>query len=221
MRLDQSPAFSRSECKTMPTNLGTTDPVTGEAKQRAAVKAVQRYLHDHWKFYAFQGVLMVVVGIFAILAPFAATLATTVFFGWLLIFGGVVGAIAAFRSKEAPGFWSNLLLALLGIVLGGVIIFDPLAGTVTLTWVLAAFFLISGLFNFSIARAVRLSTSRFWLVVLSGIVDIALAIFLIAGLPGTAVWAVGVFLGISFMTSGSGLLFSALDARNNPPTTRI
>ena len=205
----------------MPIELSSKDPAAPQAKQRAAVLAVQRYLHDHWKFYTFQGVLMIVVGILAILVPFAATLATTLFFGWLLILGGVVGAVAAFRSKQAPGFWSNLLLAILSVVLGGVILANPLAGTVTLTWILAIFFVLSGLFNFSIARAVRLSTTRFWLVIVSGIVDIGLAVFLIAGLPGTAVWAVGVFLGISFMTSGFGLLFSALDARNNPPTTRV
>ncbi|TFF18678.1 HdeD family acid-resistance protein [Jiella endophytica] len=200
---------------------GTGDPINASAKQREAVKAVQRYLHDHWKYYAFQGGLMIVVGFLALLVPFAATLATTLFFGWLLILGGVVGAIAAFRSKEAPGFWSNLLLAVLSVILGAVIIADPFAGSVTLTWVLAAFFLLSGLFNLSIARAVRLSTTRFWLVILSGIIDIALAVFLILGLPGTAVWAVGVFLGISFISSGFGLLFSALDARNNPPANRV
>ena len=41
---------------------------------------------------------------------------------------------------------------------------------------------------------------------------------LLLGLPGTAVWAVGLFLGISLITSGMALLFSALDARNNAPS---
>lgn len=202
-----------------PGGAATPEAATSEEKRR--VRAVQRHLHDHWKYYSFQGTLMIVVGILALLVPFAATLATTLFFGWLLILGGIVGCVAAFRSREAPGFWSSLLLAVLSVVLGGIIIYDPLAGTVTLTWLLAVFFFLSGLFNFSIARAVRLSTTRFWLVIVSGIIDIVLAIFLIIGLPGTAVWATGVFLGISFITSGFGLLFSALDARNNPPATRM
>jgi len=190
------------------------------SKRQEAVAAVRRYLHDHWKFYAFQGGLMIVVGFLALLAPFAATLATTLFFGWLLILAGVIGIVAAFRSKEAPGFWSNLLLSVLTVILGSIILFDPLAGTVTLTWVLALYFLLSGVFNLAIARAVSLSTGRFWLVVVSGIVDIALALILILGLPETAIWAVGVFLGISFITSGFGLLFTALDARNNSPGER-
>ncbi|MEF2550268.1 HdeD family acid-resistance protein [Aurantimonas sp. A2-1-M11] len=181
-------------------------------------RTVQRHLHDHWKPYAFQGGLMVTVGILAILAPFAATLATTLLFGWLMIFAGVVGTIGAFRATGAPGFWSSVLLAVLAFVLGIVIIYDPAAGSITLTWMLGLYFLLSGLFNFSIARAFQQSTGRFWLLVVSGIVDVALAIFLILGLPGTAVWAVGLFLGISLITSGMALLFSALDARNNVPT---
>ena len=53
---------------------------------------------------------------------------------------------------------------------------------------------------------------------MGSVVGIVLAVFLILGLPGTAVWAVGLFLGISLITSGMALLFSALDARNNAPT---
>jgi uncharacterized membrane protein HdeD (DUF308 family) len=181
-------------------------------------RTVERHLHDHWKSYAFQGGLMVVVGVLAILAPFAATLATTLLFGWLLIFAGIVGAVSAFRAKGAPGFWSSLLLSLLAVVLGAVIIYDPVAGSITLTWMLSFYFLLSGVFNFSIARAFQPSTGRFWLLVVSGLVDIVLAVFLILGLPGTAVWAVGLFLGISLITSGMALLFSALDARNNAPS---
>lgn len=180
---------------------------------------VRRELHDHWKSYSFQGALMIVVGVLAILAPFAATLASTLFFGWLLVFGGIVGAIAAFRAKGAPGFWSSLLLGVLAVILGAAILYDPLAGTITLTWMLATFFLLSGVFNFSIARAVKASTGRFWLFVLSGILDIVLAVFLILGLPGTAIWAVGLFIGVSFISSGLALLFSALDARNKSPAS--
>ena len=189
-----------------------------DPKTQAAVAAkVQRHLHDHWKSYSFQGGLMIVVGILALFAPFAATLATTLFFGWLMIFGGIVGAISAFRAKGAPGFWSSVLLAVLAFILGVVIIINPIAGSVTLTWVLALYFLLSGVFNFSIANAVKISTRRSVWLVISGIIDIALAVFLVAGLPGTAVWAIGLFLGVSFITSGVALVSAALDARSRPP----
>lgn len=197
--------------------MSTQPSVPDKAARNRAARQIRRHLHDHWKSYAFQGGLLTLIGVLAILAPFAATLASTIFFGWLLLAGGILGAIASFRSRGAPGFWSNILLAVLAAILGFLILYDPFAGTVTLTWLLAAYFVLSGLMNFSIAGAVRSSTGRFWLLVVSGVIDIALALFLVLGLPSTAVWAVGLFIGISFMTSGLALLFSALDARNHPP----
>jgi uncharacterized membrane protein HdeD (DUF308 family) len=178
---------------------------------------LRRHLHDHWKAYALQGAIAIIIGILAILAPFAATLATTIFFGWLFLIGGVLGIISAFRTREAPGFWANLALSVLGAILGILFLINPLSGAVTLTWILAVFFILSGVFNFAIARAFSASTGRFWVVVVSGVIDIALALMLILGLPMTAIWAIGLFVGISFLTSGFSLLFAALDARNNPP----
>jgi uncharacterized membrane protein HdeD (DUF308 family) len=179
---------------------------------------LRRHLHDHWKAYTIQGVIEIIIGILAILAPFAATLATTIFFGWLFLIGGVVGVISVIRDREAPGFWANLALAVLCAVLGIMFLVNPLSGAVTLTWIMATFFILSGVFNFAIARSFTASTGRFWLVVISGIIDIALALMLIIGLPMTAIWAIGLFVGISFLTSGFSVLFAALDARNHPPT---
>lgn len=178
---------------------------------------LRRHLHDHWKSYAIQGGIAIIVGILAILAPFAATLATTIFFGWLFLIGGVIGVISALRARQAPGFWANLALSVLAAVLGILFIVNPVSGAITLTWVIGIFFILSGLMNFAIARAFSASTGRFWVVVVSGVIDIGLALLLLLGLPMTAIWAIGVFVGISFLSSGFSLLFAALDARNNPP----
>lgn len=197
--------------------MATPVPSSTDIGRTPTAARLRRHLHDHWKSYAFQGALAILVGVLAILAPFAATLATTIFFGWLLLLGGIVEAISAIRAREAPGFVSNLLLAILAAVLGALILWNPLAGTITLTWLLATFLVFSGVLNFSIARAFQSSTSRFWIMVISGVIDIALALLLIFGLPLTAVWAVGLFVGVSFLTSGFGLLVAALDARKAPP----
>jgi uncharacterized membrane protein HdeD (DUF308 family) len=190
----------------MPTSFPSADPTT----------RLQRHLHDHWKSYAIQGAIAIVVGILAILAPFAATLATTLFIGWLLVIGGILGIISAIRAHAAPGFWANLALAVISTLLGLSFVIFPLHGAITLTWLLAIFLVLSGLMNFAIARAFRTSTGRFWLVVLSGVIDIILAVILVFSLPLSAIWAIGLLVGISFLTSGFSLLFAALDARNRP-----
>ncbi|SKA36756.1 HdeD family acid-resistance protein [Consotaella salsifontis] len=171
-----------------------------------------RHLGEHRGFYVFQGVLLAIMGIIAIAAPLAATLASTVFFAWLLIIGGIAGMANAFRAKAAPGFWANILLAVLAVILGGIMLLDPLVGGITLTWLLAFFLLFSGAMNIAVAMAMRSYSARFWLILLSGGIDVVLALILLLGLPETAMWAVGLFLGLSFLSSGVGLILAALAA---------
>lgn len=158
---------------------------------------------------------MLIVGILALVAPFAATLASTLFFGWLLIIGGIFGIVGAFQARKHSGFWSSLALAILVTILGFVIVYDPFAGAITLTWMLATYFIVSAFLEFALARAFEGSTAGKWGLILTGVLNLGLAILLILGLPGTAIWAVGVYLGISFIFSGTGLLFGALDARKD------
>jgi len=179
-------------------------------------REVRRYLHQHWRAFSLQGLLMALAGVAALVAPLLATLATSIFLGWLVLALAGAAFIACFRMRGAAGFWSNLALSVLLLLLGIVILADPFAGAVTLTTVLAVYFLLTGLTILSLARAFRTSTGRFWLLALSALVNVGLALFLVLGLPGTAVWAVGTFLGISLLVSGTSLLFAALGARQAP-----
>lgn len=175
---------------------------------------VRRHLHNHWKGYSVQAVLMIVAGALAILVPFAATLASTIFFGWLLVALGVVGLAATVRAgREFGGRGTGLLIGIVTLALGILIIADPFAGAVALTTMLAVYLMLLGLATFAMANAFRVSGGQFWLLALAGVVNIGLALFLVVGLPGTAVWAVGLFLGISLISSGTSLLFAALRAR--------
>ncbi|RIY02544.1 HdeD family acid-resistance protein [Aureimonas flava] len=175
---------------------------------------VRRHLHHHWKGYAVQAVLMMAAGALAILVPFAATLASTLFFGWLLAALGLVGLVATARAGRAfGGFGTGLAIGAATLVLGLLIVVDPFAGAVALTTLLAIYFMLLGLATFAMANAFRVSGGRFWLLALAGIVNVGLALFLVVGLPGTAVWAVGLFLGISLLSSGASLLAAALRAR--------
>ena len=58
----------------------------------------------------------------------------------------------------------------------------------------------------------ELSERWSWLLV-SGIVDILLAGIIISGLPGTALWAIGLLVGINLVFGGATLIGMALAAR--------
>ncbi len=177
------------------------------------VGAMRRSLKDHWQMFVVQGIILVILGALAIIWPVIASVATAAFVGWLLFFAGVFRTVSLFRSPHAPGYWSSLLLAILTAILGLVIALFPLQGAVTLTMLLTAYFIVHGIASFIFAFSIKDDTGRWVLMLLGGIIDLALAGLVIAGWPSTAVWILGLYVGINLLFTGFALIFSALGAR--------
>jgi len=161
-----------------------------------------------------EGVVLLVLGATAVVLPPIATLAVTILFGWLFLVSGVVGLFTSFWMRHAPGFWWSLLSAALGIVVGAMLLGSPLVGALSLTLVLIAFFLIEGVVSimFALDHKRELSGQWGWMLV-SGIIDLVLAGIILAGLPGTAAWALGVLVGVNMIFGGTALIAMALHAR--------
>lgn len=194
----------------MPTDLPIRQP-DAENLERAVVKA----MHSHWKLYLAEGVGLLILGLIAIIVPPLATLAVTILFGWLFLVSGVIGLITTFWMRSAPGFWWSLASGVLGILAGIWLLAQPIAGPLTLTVVLIAFFLIEGSSSIMFAIDHRRELSGRWgFMLLSGIVDLVLALLLLAGLPSTAVWALGLLVGINLVFGGIALIAMALHARS-------
>jgi uncharacterized membrane protein HdeD (DUF308 family) len=182
---------------------------------RAAFSETVRH---HWGWFLFEGIVLVVLGILAILVPEVASLAATVFLGWLLLLSGIIGLIATFRARRAPGFGWSLVSAIVAIVAGGLLLWWPVQGTLSLTAVLIAFLFAEGIVTVFYALEHRKALSGRWGWMLSsGIIDIVLGLILLAGLPGSALWALGLLLGINLLFGGWALIMMALYAR--PQTT--
>jgi uncharacterized membrane protein HdeD (DUF308 family) len=85
---------------------------------------------------------------------------------------------------------------------------------VTLTLVLIAFFIVEGVFQIAAAFGYRTAFPRSWGWMLgSGIADLLLAALLIAGWPGSAVWALGLVVGVNLITSGVAITLVASSVR--------
>jgi uncharacterized membrane protein HdeD (DUF308 family) len=161
-----------------------------------------------------EGVVLLVLGATAVVLPPIATLAVTILFGWLFLVSGIVGLVTSFWMRHAPGFWWSLLSAVLGIVVGAMLLGSPLTGAFSLTLVLIAFFLIEGAVSimFALDHKRELSGQWGWML-MSGLVDLALAVMILAGLPSTAAWAIGLLVGINMIFGGTALIAMALHAR--------
>jgi uncharacterized membrane protein HdeD (DUF308 family) len=171
-------------------------------------------MHDHWGLFLAEGIALSIVGLAAIIVPLIAGLFTTIFLGWLFLIAGIVGLVATLRARQAPGFGWSLLSAFVAMIAGGVLLWNPLRGLATLTYVLTAFFIVDGILIIILAIAHRRDLSGKWeWMMVNGVIDLILAGILISDLPGTLVWAFSVFVGIDLMFGGASLVAMALEAR--------
>ncbi len=182
---------------------------------RALQAAVAKALHEHWLLYLVEGTVLVVLGALAVVIPPLATVAFTLFLGWLFLLSGVVGLAMTFWTRGAPGFWWSLVSAVLAIVVGGWIIASPAGGVVSLTLVLIVFFVMEGVASIMFAIEHRREFSGRWgWMLASGVIDLVLAAMIYTGLPGSAAWAIGLLVGINMMFGGVSLIAMALHARS-------
>ena len=172
----------------------------------------------HWKLFLIEGTILVILGLAAIMLPLIATIAIDILVGWIFLLSGVVGLLATFRMRSAPGFWWSLLSGILGVVAGMVLLRWPLSGAFSLTLILTLFLAIEGIVSIMFALEHKRELSGRWgMMLFSGVVDLILAAMIYAGLPGTAAWAIGLLVGINMVFGGSALIAMALHARNSAP----
>jgi uncharacterized membrane protein HdeD (DUF308 family) len=178
--------------------------------QRAVVSAI----HEHWVLFLVEGIVLVILGALAILVPPLATITVTILIGWLFLISGAVGLFTTFWMRHAPGFWWSLLSALIAIFAGFLLLVWPLTGALSLTFVLTAFFVVEGIASimYAIEHRNQLSGRWGWMLI-SGIIDLILAAIIIAGLPGSAAWALGLLVGIDLLFGGAALISMAFAAR--------
>lgn len=190
------------------------------ASAKTEVSAVlAQSIHDHWRLFLSEGIILSLLGLGAIIVPALAGLVATIFLGWLFLIAGILGLLFTFRARQAPGFTWALLSALLAMIAGAVLLWNPLQGLVTLTYVLIAFFIVDGILMIILAIAHRRQLSGKWeWMMVNGIIDLILAAIIISGFPGTVVWALGLLVGIDMVFGGSTLVAIALDARKAAST---
>jgi uncharacterized membrane protein HdeD (DUF308 family) len=193
---------------------------TDKIDLRRPEAAITNSLRAHWKFFLIEGIVLLILGAIAVCVPPVATVTVEILIGWLILLSGVLGLVMTFQTRGSPGFGWSLLSAAVGIAAGVVLLLWPLSGVLTLTVILTAFLPVEGVVSIMYALAHRReSSSRWQMMLLSGIVDLILAGLILAGLPGTAAWAIGLIVGINLLFGGVALVAIALQARSVSPTS--
>jgi hypothetical protein len=101
--------------------------------------------------------------------------------------------------------------AVLAVGVGIILIARPVQGTLTLALVLSAYFAVEGVVTIMYALLHRREPATRWgWLIASGILDLAVGGLIVAGLPGSALWAIGLLVGIDLVFGGFALIRMAL-----------
>lgn len=158
------------------------------------------------------GAVLVVGGVVAFLNPLAATFTAEQIAGWFFLLAGALQVVAGARQKARPGRWAAILLGILGVIVGLSLLLRPFEGIISLTLLIAVFFLMSGGAKVALSFSLRKHPS-FWLMLLSGAVSVLLGGMIIAGFPASATIVLGTLLAIDLLTSGVALFALGLTLR--------
>jgi uncharacterized membrane protein HdeD (DUF308 family) len=175
-------------------------------------------LSKNWGWLLAFGILMIILGVIAIGTPAVATIAVQIMLGWLLIIGGIAEGIHAFMAQGWRGFLLELLSAILYLVVGVLLLVNPVAGALALTVVLAVFLIVEGIFKIIMALRVRDHRGWGWLLA-SGILSAILGVLIWAQWPASGLWVIGLLVGIQLLFTGWALVMLALAARAHRQAT--
>ncbi len=163
-------------------------------------------------FLIFLGVLTVIFGVIAIGSPLITGVAVAVFVGFLLLASGVAQIVHAIKSKQwGTGFWGTVIGAL-GIAAGLLMIFRPMVGLLTMTMLLAIYFLVDGISEIIAAFKIKPDQGWGW-VLFNGIIAVLLGFMIWRQWPVSGRWAIGVLVGIHILITGWSMIVLGTGAR--------
>ncbi|HML94057.1 MAG TPA: DUF308 domain-containing protein [Thermodesulfobacteriota bacterium] len=170
--------------------------------------SVAQDIKGSWGWLLTLGIIYVIMGFFIIGMPGAATLALELLLGIVLIVGGIISVGGSFLAGDWKRFLFIFLSGVLYIIVGVLLLKNPIAGVLTLTLLLAAFLLVEGFFKIIHAFQLRPLPSWIWLFV-SGAASVILGIMVWAGFPETSTFILGLLVGIAFLMNGLSMVMVA------------
>jgi uncharacterized membrane protein HdeD (DUF308 family) len=155
------------------------------------------------------GIIALIAGVVAIVVPIVASVTMTLFIGWLLMFWGVLSLVHAIRTPapRSAKAW-RIFQSVVAVIAGFYLVVLPLSGTITLTFLLSAWFFAGGVVSLIAAWQHRHEPGD-WIGALDGVLMLILGLLIALSLPSSAAWAIGLLVGVYMLWWGSGALVTA------------
>jgi uncharacterized membrane protein HdeD (DUF308 family) len=159
---------------------------------------LREHLRVHKTSYYIQSILLIVLGAFALVAPYLMAVSLSIVIGISLTISGLIKAFHAFSTKMD---WWYLLFSILIAIIGVLMIIRPISGAAALALMVGVYFLLESIFEISLALEFW-KVSRSLFLILSGILSFILALAIFLGVPHLSITVLGVVVGINFILLG-------------------
>lgn len=171
-------------------------------------------LSNRWGWLFAWGIALVVLGALAIAYSTVTTVVSVIFLGFLLSISGFVIVFDSFKSSwgQWNEFFMHLGIGVLYLIAGIILIKGPVAGSITLTLILAVFYIVVGLLR-TISCFTREVTHRGWRL-FSSILTLLLGILILLELPMAGLFIIGLFIGIDLIFTGWIYIMTALTIKS-------
>jgi len=158
------------------------------------------------------GVIAILLGIIAMLTPAMTGLSITLMVGILVIGGGILRLMWAFKESSLGGGLMTFAVGGLTLLGGLVLVANPLLVAGILTIVLAAYLIVDGIVEMVAWKRLRPASDAGWML-FGGVISVLLGLMLWAQYPLAGAWAIGVLLGIKLILIGLLMVTSAASAK--------
>ena len=151
------------------------------------------------------GMLMCLAGLAAMAFPVLGSLAVELTTAIAFLAAGLIGIAAFFRSGMRGEMAAELIAAVLYLIMGAVLLADPLTGLLSMTLFVAAAFVAAGIYR--IVAAFRMKPAQGWgWVLTNGAVSVLLGLMLAAQFPVSGFWALGLLAGVNLLFGGMTMI---------------
>lgn len=165
-------------------------------------------------WFIVEGALLVVLGVVVAVLPAIAGVAAAAVFGWILILAGIFGIASVIGARHHAHLAWSIVSALIALAVGALIVWLPLIGAVTLALFIAAYLLLDGLALIGLAWDQRRRGGGRWpWVMISGVVDVLLAVLIAALGPLSDSVLLGYVIALDLIVAGIALAGLGLAAR--------
>jgi uncharacterized membrane protein HdeD (DUF308 family) len=167
----------------------------------------------NWGWFLLWGIALIVLGALAICYTTFSTLLSVIMLGVVISVGGVFIIIDTFSFwwRKWSGFFLHLLMGILYLVVGYMLIYGPVAASVSITLILAIFYIVLGVFR--IVTSLSLRTPRWGWNLFNGIIALLLGLLIFEQWPMSGLYIIGLFVGIDLLFTGWAYVMAGLGAR--------